>query len=1004
MDAPQTEIGPTTPPATLAGPQIAAGSSSVPSAGSIDVFISYSSKNAEAALAVVATLEAAKITCWIAQRDISPGEVWADSIIKALNACRMMVLVFSPEANDSIQVLNEVERAVHKGRSIIVFRIADAMPTKSMEYFLSNRHWMNAFPQPLDPYLSHLPDVVTRALRPTEPTEPTEPTRPAPWAVPWPRPGRRQWRLDRPSVTPFVGRTDELSRLRERMVRPGGQIVAIVGPAGMGKTRLALEFAERETAVYPDGIFEIQGKDLGDAALLAARLLDIFDVPIDSQSEPERLVKFLASRRVLLVVDDVDLVPGVQACAAALRELGHPPGLDVLTTSRCWPEGVEPYPLIPLAAPPPPPSSPSEAAASLDVWAKSPAVELFCKRAESKTGFALNAANVAMVVGIAQQWDMLPAALELMADLLTDHELNRLAAKTPGGALEKSIDAALVQLAQESPEAIAVLCRLSVFVGGFTSEGASAMFAAEAGQSIDSFGPLDVPPAPPDDDPPVRSVLTMLHRRSLLISRQHPWGLRWYMLEVIRRRVQERAKKEWGEQRIKEWRRRHAEYVYGLGHRFEQQGSSTAEEWQEVDIERPNARAAVEFAMSEKNEWYARLCARIVAAGCPLLGQRGYWDDAFDRATKALAFVQPLLAVDDPDVLELKHQIANCHLGKVRYDVAEQLLIECLEVWRKRKDVSGEVRALNHLARLGEERRLLEKAEALAREALTKIDVLLAATPAPIPDLFERQRADVLNTLGSILQAQGDTVQGDAALPHYEEAQKMYEQSRAICERLNDRRGLARMLNNMATLAEKRRMPRKAFEYFRESRDRYREAGAPGQAAIAAYNMAFTAASRTWADVNIDALVREAFEAAGGDKAVNDQVAYCYWLTGDVAYRRGDFATARDQFQAGLKVFEKIGKPEDIVSMLQWLARALMELKQFEDALDWLNQAMEYLPKFKDEKTRTGTESELREQLRACDAGLALADQGPPAGAAGAAASVSPRTGAATDPAPAAAD
>src|SRR5262245_10875317 len=100
-----------------------------------DVFISYSSKDKPVADAVCANLEANGIRCWIAPRDILPGQDWGESIIDAINQSRIMVLVFSSSANTSPQIKREVERSVSKGIPIIPFRIEDVPLSKSLEYF-----------------------------------------------------------------------------------------------------------------------------------------------------------------------------------------------------------------------------------------------------------------------------------------------------------------------------------------------------------------------------------------------------------------------------------------------------------------------------------------------------------------------------------------------------------------------------------------------------------------------------------------------------------------------------------------------------------------------------------------------------------------------------------------------------------------------------------------------------------------------------------------------------
>jgi hypothetical protein len=93
-----------------------------------DVFISYSSEDKPVADAACSTLEGRGIRCWIAPRDIRPGQDWGEAIIEGISQARVMVLVFSGHANHSPQVIREVERAVHRGLVIIPLRIEAVVP------------------------------------------------------------------------------------------------------------------------------------------------------------------------------------------------------------------------------------------------------------------------------------------------------------------------------------------------------------------------------------------------------------------------------------------------------------------------------------------------------------------------------------------------------------------------------------------------------------------------------------------------------------------------------------------------------------------------------------------------------------------------------------------------------------------------------------------------------------------------------------------------------------
>jgi hypothetical protein len=129
-----------------------------------DVFVSHSAKDKVTADAVCAVLESKGIRCWVAPRDITPGKDWGESIIEAIKGARVMVLIFSTNANNSPQIKREVERAVNKGIPVIPLRIEDVVPTASLEYFLSTPHWLDAFTPPLEKHLQHLAQVVQQIV------------------------------------------------------------------------------------------------------------------------------------------------------------------------------------------------------------------------------------------------------------------------------------------------------------------------------------------------------------------------------------------------------------------------------------------------------------------------------------------------------------------------------------------------------------------------------------------------------------------------------------------------------------------------------------------------------------------------------------------------------------------------------------------------------------------------------------------------------------------------
>lgn len=156
-------------------------------AGVTRVFISYCQPDKSVADAVCAGLEGAGIPCWIAPRNVRPGENWGRSIVKSIAASKVMVVVFSSHTNESPHVMNEIERAVSHRMVILPFRIEKVQPCEDLELFISSRHWLDAFEPPLEPKIAELVSAVQGVLGiPETPVAPAAP--PPPPAAPAPAP------------------------------------------------------------------------------------------------------------------------------------------------------------------------------------------------------------------------------------------------------------------------------------------------------------------------------------------------------------------------------------------------------------------------------------------------------------------------------------------------------------------------------------------------------------------------------------------------------------------------------------------------------------------------------------------------------------------------------------------------------------------------------------------------------------------------------------------------
>ncbi|HEX6655691.1 MAG TPA: LuxR C-terminal-related transcriptional regulator [Candidatus Limnocylindria bacterium] len=305
------------------------------------------------------------------------------------------------------------------------------------------------------------------------------------------------WTLAAP--TPLVGRVQELDTIVRSLVAGDTRMLTLTGPAGVGKTRLALEAAARlaEDAPqgsdrFPDGVVLVDLTPVRDPDLVPGAITRAFGL-LDIGGRPalERLAEALAERRLLVVLDNVEQV--LPAAALPLSDLlAACPGLALLVTSRVplqlrWERTlrVAPLPVPDLSAALPPP---------LDTLLAVPAVELFVGRARARRAdFVLGAREAPLVAQLVAQLDGLPLALELAAarlDVLPlailtrrlDDRLQLLASEAPDRPeRQRSLEAAIGWSYDllSGPEQRVFRC-LGVFVGRVTVDAISSVVGAVA--------------------------------------------------------------------------------------------------------------------------------------------------------------------------------------------------------------------------------------------------------------------------------------------------------------------------------------------------------------------------------------------------------------------------------------------------------------------------------------------------------------------------------------------
>lgn len=143
-----------------------------------DIFICYSTKDAQIAHEVCYALEQNDVKCWIAPRNIRSGFPYVDEIIDGINSAKLVVLINSTYADRSKYVNNEISLAFNKNKPLIEFNIDDSLPSNDMEFYLKSQTHIIAYPNPEEKLEELVKLVFSYLYGYTEPEPKTEPLSP----------------------------------------------------------------------------------------------------------------------------------------------------------------------------------------------------------------------------------------------------------------------------------------------------------------------------------------------------------------------------------------------------------------------------------------------------------------------------------------------------------------------------------------------------------------------------------------------------------------------------------------------------------------------------------------------------------------------------------------------------------------------------------------------------------------------------------------------------------
>jgi len=641
-------------------------------------------------------------------------------------------------------------------------------------------------------------------------------------------------------LTPLIGREQDIALVRRYLLRKDTRLLTLVGPPGIGKTRLGLQVAAEVLDHFDDGVFFIALAPVRDPHLVATIIAQTLGLK-ETSAQPlvGRLTNYLWDKQLLLLLDNFEQV--VDAATIVTDLLAAGPRLKALVTSRVAlrVRAERQFPVPPLGLPDPTrlPQPPE--------LVQYPALALFVERAQAvQPDFYLTEANAATVAHLCHRLDGLPLAIELIAArvrLLSPAEIlhrlgGRFLLQSDGQrdiderqrTLKNAIEWSYNLLVRDEQTLFA---RLAVFVGGWTLDAAESVCGNEA-SSLTT---------------PVLDLLALLVNKSLVVRHEVRDGSHFALLETIREYALEQlAALPNGE--AKTVRRRHASYYLRLAEAARSQLTGTQQvRWLDrLENEHGNLRAALGWALESGN---LIIAAQLGGALWHFWAMHGHLSEGRQWLERTLATETDQVHLPPSMQVVLLNGAGSLAYYQGDHAAARLYFGEGLALARQVGDQWNMAFALDGLGAQSANQGDYEQAQAFSEQSLTLsktigdkwlsgVTLINLGELARVQGDYERAVVCYESSL-ALLREGGDRLFAAIALDdlgqvaqdqgRYEQAQAIHQESLSLCRELGYQRGVAMCLEKLAGVAAAQGQAERAVRLLGAAEALRQAVGSPGE-------------------------------------------------------------------------------------------------------------------------------------------------------------------------------